>query len=287
MCGSIMQILNDIENYKLVYEDIIRKTYRCMKIEYPEIKISEDKFIELCFSDKVYLCNIDKLLSQNIYDILMPVYSTTYEYYNKYYKVIDKEACQYTNNYLIKNFTINNEIDYGLLFANIIYWTEQYDDTDNMLLQFFNNLPIFEKYKKFFYIFPLIQVCSIISTKDISLIYSGIFEYNISLMLMNRLKYFFSSMNLERIEGVIHNELKKFFNEYLDDLKLDDLKYVKYNPSFEYFIKHIDTYKYIDSKEKIRLLAERGIYYWEYSKFNNEYLSEMTYKLINNECVVV
>ncbi len=283
MYGDIMQILNDIENYKLVYEDIIRKTYRCMKIEYPEIKISEDEFIQLCFSDKVYLCNIDKLLNQNIYDILMPVYSTTYEYYNKYYRVIDKEACQYTNNYLIKNFTINNEIDYGLLFANIIYWTEQYDDIDNMLLHFFNNLPIFEKYKKFFYIFPLIQVCSIISTKNISLIYSNIFEYDISLMLMNRLKYFFSGMNLERIEGIIHNELKKFFNKYLDDLKY----YAKYNPSFEYFIKHIDTYKYIDSKEEICLLAEKGIYYWEYSKFNNKYLSEMTYKLLNNECVVV
>ena len=131
-------------------------------------------------------------------------------------------------------------------------------------------------------LFSIIQVCSIISTKNISLIYSGIFEYDISLMLMNRLKYFFSGMNLERIEGIIHNELKKFFNKYLDDLR-----YAKYNPSFEYFIKHIDTYKYIDSKEEIRLLAEKGIYYREYSKFNNKYLSEMTYKLLNNECLVI
>ena len=39
-------------------------------------------------------------------------------------------------------------------------------------------------------------------------------------------------------------------------------------------------------------LAKHGIYYKEHAEYlarkgNNEYISEMMYKLINNECVVV
>ena len=272
-----MQILKNKNDYNLVYEEIIRKTYQCMKIEYPEIKISEDKFIQLCFSNRNF-CRISDIFNKSVYEIIILIQSTND------YKIIDKEACQYTNNYFIKNFTINNKINYGLLFANIIYLIESYDDYDNILIQFFCKLPVFERYKKFFYIFSLIQVCSIISTKYIRLIYSGVLEHDILLLFIERLKYFFRGIDESgKIEKVIHKELKNFFHLYLDRLEI----YKNYLLDYNYFIEHVDTYKYIDSKEEIDLLAKEGIYYKEYAKNNNEYLSEMTYKLINNECVVV
>lgn len=272
-----MQILYHNKDYNLVYEEIIRKTYQCMKIEYPEIRISEDKFIQLCFSNK-NSCKISDIFNKSIYEITILIQSTND------YKIIDKEACQYTNNYFIKNFTINNKINYELLFADVIYIIESYDDYDNILIQFFCKLPVFERYKKFFYIFSLMQVCSIISTKYIKLIYPGVLEHDILLLFIRRLKYFFRGIDeLGKIEEVIHKELKDFFHLYLDRLKI----HKSYSLDYNYFIEHVDTYKYIDSKEEIDLLAKRGIYYKEHVKNNNEYLGEMTYKLINNECVVV
>ncbi len=64
--------------------------------------------------------------------------------------------------------------------------------------------------------------------------------------------------------------------------------------SFVYFMEHINTYKMLDNERKnqLMILAKYGIYYKEHaeylSKIGDElYMSEMIYKSISGECIVV
>ena len=276
--------------YNNVYESIIRKTYKCMEILYTKkvFKLSENAFTELCLSDRRKLLTFEDMIgkSGDIYSDGKAVSSS--------YKGI--------NDYLAERFTINGKINYELMFANIINIIEENDDLHNTIIQFFCKLRIFENYKDFFYIFSLIQIIDVDfhSRKTVDLMDDNL----IMNLFMLRLREFCNHIENADIELILFDDLKKFFLSYFDIfIAYDYILINKFNHNwfnnsikddFIYFIEHIDTYKMLDNerKNKIVNLSKHGIYYKEYAEYlskngDNKYLSEMMYKLINNECVVV
>ena len=276
--------------YNNVYESIIRKTYKCMEILYTKkvFKLSENAFTELCLSDKRKLLTFEDMVgkSGNIHFDGGVV--------NSSYKEI--------NDYLIEKFTINGKINYELMLANMINLIEENDDLHNTIIQFFCKLPVFERYKNFFYIFSLIQIIDVDfhSRKTVDLMDDNL----IMNLFMSRLREFCNHIENANIELIIFDDLKKFFLSYFDIFIAYDYTLInKFNHNwlgnsikddFIYFIEHIDTYKMLDDERKAKIvnLIKHGIYYKEYAEYlskngDNKYLSEMMYKLINNECVVV
>ena len=258
-----------------VYESIIRKTYRCMEILYTKkvFKLSENAFTELCLSDRRKLLKFEDMVGEsgNIYFDGKAVSSS--------YKEI--------NDYLIERFTINGKMNYGLLFANVVNLIEENDDLHNTIIQFFCKLSVFEKYKNFFYIFSLIQIIDVDfhSRKTVDLMDNKLMN-----LFMSRLREFCNNIKNADIELIIIDDLKKFFFYYFDIYILMRT----HKESLVYFMEHINTYKMLDNERKnqLTILAKHGIYYKEHAEYlakkgDNEYLSEMMYKLINNECVVV
>ena len=275
--------------YNNVYESIIRKTYRCMEILYTKkvFKLSENAFTELCLSDRRKLLTFEDMVGKNgnIHFDGGVVASS--------YKEI--------NDYLIEKFTINGKINYELMFANVINLIEENDDLHNTIIHFFCKLPVFERYKNFFYIFSLIQIIDVNfhSRKTVDLMDDLIMN-----LFILRLKEFCNHIKSTDIELIIFDDLKKFFLSYFDIFIAYDYTLInKFNHNwfdnsikddFIYFIEHIDTYKMLDDerKNKIVKLIKHEIYYKEYAEYlskngDDKYLSEMMYKLINNECVVV
>ena len=276
--------------YNNVYESIIRKTYRCMEILYTKkvFKLSENAFTELCLSDRRKLLTFEDMVGKNgnIHFDGGVVASS--------YKEI--------NDYLIEKFTINGKINYELMFANVINLIEENDDLHNTIIHFFCKLPVFERYKNFFYIFSLIQIIDVNfhSRKTVDLMDDKL----IMNLFMLRLREFCNHIKNADIELIIFDDLKKFFLSYFDIFIAYDYTLInKFNHNwfdnsikddFIYFIEHIDTYKMLDDerKNKIVKLIKHEIYYKEYAEYlskngDDKYLSEMMYKLINNECVVV
>lgn len=289
----LLKLEHNGKYYNNVYESIIRKTYRCMEVMNIEkrFKLSENAFTELCLSDKRKILIFEDMIEKGGND---------YAYFNGI-TAVKTSSYKGINDYLTERFTINGKINYELMFANIINLIEENDDLHNTIIQFFCKLPIFERYKKFFYIFSLIQIIDVDfhSRKTVDLTDDLIMN-----LFMLRLKEFCNHIKSTDIELIIFDDLKKFFLSYFDIFIAYDYTLInKFNHNwfdnnikddFIYFIEHINTYKMLDDERKNQLttLAKHGIYYKEHAEYlarkgNNEYMSEMIYKLINNECMVI
>lgn len=246
-----MKILKDEKYFNDVYENIIRKAYKCTELTCINklFNLSEDEFVKLCLSKKVL------------------------RIYNK--------LNNFTSAVLIEKCAMN----YELMIAIIIRLIEKLDDDDDTYICYFRNLSILNKYKNFFYIFPLIQITNLNDkTRDID-------DINKQLLFIRRLKYLCKNINdIKYIEKIIFDDLKEFFLYDFD-------WYIRlrfHKNSFIYIIEHINTYKMLDERRKEQLykLAEYGIFYKEHAEYlskigDERYISEMIYKSISGECIVV
>jgi hypothetical protein len=194
------------------------------------------------------------------------------------------------NEYLKKKFTIDNKLNEEMLIANILYIIEQNDDKRNTVLYFFKRLEIFKGYSFFFYMFSLIQ-----ATESILKFPMQAYIRN---MFFDEFKYFYEEVkNVEETIKIIgENAFKRMFIRTFDlSLKNEDsYNQLKTQSNLYLFIKHLDTYKWLDSKrkKKLKILAKRNIYYAEHARYlesigRNEYLSEMMLKIMEGDCLIV
>ena len=285
-----MQILNDKKDYNEIYGRIIRKTYECSVLNGMKFNTDKETFINICLSDIKNYCTLNEITA---YLILGREEILNVDVSDIFYSELRMDSQRtYTkvNEYLKNKFTIDNKLNEEMLIANILYIIENNDDYKNTLLWFFERLEIFDKYNFFFYMLSLIQ-----TTESILYLPMKVYIRN---MFFYKFKAFFKVIKniKETIEIIGENAFKRMFIQTFDEYLKSNNPYNLYElqNNLYLFIKHFDTYKWLNSKRKKRLgrLAKKNIYYAEHAKYlesigKNEYLSEMTYKLMNNECVVV
>ena len=285
-----MQILKDKKDYNEIYGRIIRKTYECSVLNGMEFNTAKETFINICLSDIKNYCTLNEI---TVYLMLGKEENLNVDVSDIFYSELRMDIERtYTkvNEYLKNKFTIDNKLNEEMLIANILYIIENNDDYKNTLLWFFEGLEIFDKYNLFFYMFSLIQ-----TTESILYLPMKVYVRN---MFFYKFKAFFEeTKNIkETVEIIGENAFKRMFIQTFDEYLKSNDSYNLYESqnNLYLFMKHFDTYKWLNSKRKKRLgrLAKKNIYYAEHAKYlesigKNKYLSEMTYKLINNECIVV
>ena len=285
MCGSIMQILKNKNDYNEIYKQIIKKVYKCSLLNGMKFNNDEETFINICLSDIKNYCTLSEIVTYLTYgeekDLSID---------NSELRFYEDRTYAKVNEYLKKKFTIDNKLNEEMLIANILYIIEQNDDKQNTVLYFFKRLEIFKEYNFFFYMFSLIQ-----ATESILKFPSQGYIRN---MFFYEFKYFYEEVkNVEETIKIIgENVFKRMFIQTFDSFLKDEGSYNQWEAqsNLYLFIKHLDTYKWLDSKRKKRLkiLAKRNIYYAEYAKYlesigKNEYLSEMMLKIMEGDCLVV
>ena len=292
MCGDmVMQILDNKNTYNEIYKGIIRKTYECSVLNGMKFNIDKETFINICLSDIKNYCTLSEITTYLMFGKEKDLNVDVSDIFYSELRMDSKRTYTKVNEYLKNKFTIDGKLKEEMLIANILYIIENNDDYKNTLLWFFEGLEILDKYKFFFYIFSLIQ-----TTESILYLPMKVYVRN---MFFYKFKDFFEEVkNIKEIIEIIgENAFKRMFIQTFDEyLRKSNNPYSLYElqNNLYLFIKHFDTYKWLDSKRKKRLsrLAKKNIYYAEHAKYlesigKNEYLSEMTYKLMNDECVVV
>jgi len=285
-----MQILKNKNDYNEIYKHIIKKVYRCSVLNGMKFNKDEETFINICLSDIKNYCTLSEIVTYLIYEEEKDLSIDVSDIFNSELRFDEDRTYIKVNEYLKKKFTIDNKLNEEMLIANILYIIEQNDDKQNTVLYFFKRLEIFKEYNFFFYMFSLIQ-----ATESILKFPSQRYIRN---MFFYEFKYFYEEVkNVEETIKIIgENVFKRMFIQTFDSFLKDEGSYNQWEAqsNLYLFIKHLDTYKWLDSKRKKRLkiLVKRNIYYAEYAKYlesigKNEYLSEMMLKIMEGDCLVV
>ena len=287
-----MQILINKDEYEEVYEPILRKSYRCAILLGEKFNLSEDEFINLCLSDKKELCTFKDLVNEWLFNGKYKIELNDFNELNINLKIklfrsfMSNDVNIKMNEYLNKCF--QTEISNELMLANIIYMIETVDDFENTYLHFFMKFPILENHNSFLYIFSIIQITEMFSRA------SDIFNENTlyNAFFMNFNDFFNYVKEPEVIAEIIGEPLRKIFRKVMHCYILSSID--TFRDDLFLFIKHFDTYKWLDDELKIELytLAEDGIFYKEHAKFlssigDNKYLSKMTMETIKGTCIIV
>jgi hypothetical protein len=116
-------------------------------------------------------------------------------------------------------------------------------------------------------------------------------EYELFLSQFENFFFLYGNHKYELIEIIGENYFKDMFNnilaDYITHYSVSKLNKVFFRTNMCFFIKNIDTYKWID-KKYINILAENNIFYKEHAEIDEEYLSEMVYQQFNNDdCLII
>ena len=298
-----MQLLKDKSCYTNVYESILRKTYRCSILLGEKFNLNEDEFIKLCLSDKKELCTFNDLISYWLFNSEHSYNDDNY-HDNEFMQELfmSDDAYEKINNYLSNKFNIKDKSNNELLLANVLYIIENIDDKYGTYLSFFSKFPILQSYKKFLYLFSIIQITELLDSND-----EGIFYFKperLETFFFMHFKEFFNYVDkAEEVIKIIGEPIKEFFfavfYSYLLNIKYNNDCYDTEEKLF-LFIKHLDTYKWLEKEfrsklnNNLDLLARKNIFYKEHAEYlsnlgNNDYLSKMTAAYIANSenCLIV
>lgn len=274
-----MKVFQNIKERNLAYDKILRCIYKCKTINENFFNIvagiSEDEFVKKCFKpNKIppeeFIKRIDKEFTTVNQLQIMSENSTV-----RMWLMIRTDS-------LLKNTYKDDMLS---LFSDVFLLIEKIDNDENFLMNLFMNLKIFFNYKDIFYIFSLLQ------TSECKLNHKAVKTKDIDKYFFYSLKSTLELINAKQLISIIGENRIKWYFLLLFDKVIFEIEHgsFKNNHKFLLFIKTFNTYKWLDLKRKNKLnkLMKYNIFYRKYAETDEKYLSEMIFKQLNDECLII
>lgn len=246
------------------YEEMLRKVHRCCKIVGTDLG-DEDEFINICNKEpicswKQFVMDICNLTSNDADFLTLDLQIYLFKY----------------NMEKVNEYALFNLDDKRYMLASIINMIEENGDS---VINLFDNIKRLNDYKDFFIILSTVRTLYLIKNYDFNLMLTAI-NYSMNLF-RNFSKY------KQLIEIIGENYFKDLFLFIFNKVINEQLNVGSINLSvLKIFISYLDTYKWLDKKDIYKFM-KNGIFYKEYAKIDEKYLSKLVFAEIENEHILI
>ena len=250
--------------YKKDYEEMLRKVHRCCKVVGIDLG-DEDEFINICNEESIcswkqFVMDICDLTSNDVDFLILDLQIYLLKY-----------NMEKVNEYILFNLD-----DKRYMLSSIINMIEENGDS---IINLFNKIEKLNDYKDFFIIFLTLRTLYLIKNYNFNLMLTAI-NYSMNLFRnFSKYKQLINIIGEDYFKNLFLFILNKVINEQLNvgPINLSVLKI---------FISYLDTYKWLD-KNDIYKLMKNEIYYKEYAKIDEKYLSKLVLAEIENENIFI